>query len=388
MQSSDPGHLFQTDSQISQAATRERKFKAAGKIGDPINLSSKVIDLEIIGHDAWTAESGWQARRIDMRSGKTVRMYRGHQGPVTSIAIATTASNQTVLFTGSWDKTIRVWDADSGELLHTLDGHGDFVKSLTLIPCSPPVLLSTSSDRTCRVWELPMLIDGDGKPTSRQLIKEHTRPVECAVWKADMDEHGRPTGEIQVWTGDSLGVIKQWLVKDGTFTFIQDIKGHETSVTGLFVAEDGLWSASMDKTAIFHPFSKSAELIIHHPSYVKSVLPLASLPLPNAQSMVLTGSEDEDIRIWDVESSPARLVGSIQAHCGEVTALKTYRKQDGDKIQIVVVSAGLDSTLRTWTVKDILHPPELVYEPVEEKKAPALTEDEERELAELLSDED
>lgn len=67
MQTSDPGHLFQTTAQLKQAASRERKLKAAEKIGSPITLSSKVLGLEIRGNDAFTAESGWQARRVDLK---------------------------------------------------------------------------------------------------------------------------------------------------------------------------------------------------------------------------------------------------------------------------------------------------------------------------------
>lgn len=67
MQTSDPGHLFQTTAQLKQAASRERKLKAAEKIGSPITLSSKVLALEIRDSHAFTAESGWQARRVDLK---------------------------------------------------------------------------------------------------------------------------------------------------------------------------------------------------------------------------------------------------------------------------------------------------------------------------------
>ncbi len=46
-----------------------------------------------------------------------MRLYKGHQGPVTSIALADTQPNDgspswVALFTGSWDKSIRVWNAE------------------------------------------------------------------------------------------------------------------------------------------------------------------------------------------------------------------------------------------------------------------------------------
>lgn len=66
MQTTDPGLLFQTSQQLADTSNRERKIAAAQNIGSPIKLSSKVLDLIVSGDEAWTAESGWQARCIDL----------------------------------------------------------------------------------------------------------------------------------------------------------------------------------------------------------------------------------------------------------------------------------------------------------------------------------
>ncbi|WVR03549.1 hypothetical protein IAU60_000541 [Kwoniella sp. DSM 27419] len=397
MQSSDPGHLFQTTSDLAQDVNRQRKLKAAEKIGDPINVSSKVLDLVVRGQEGWTAESGFQARRFDLRTGKTIRLYKGHTGPVTSVALydlKEESGRRLILFTGSWDKTIRVWDAETGESLYTLEGHTDFVKSLAVLPTFPPVLLSTSSDRTLRVWDIAEL---SARPRSVQTIKDHTRPVECSAHRLELDEAGRPTGALTVWTGDSLGCIKRWQVVGSRLEYKEDLTGHETSVAQLAVAEDGLWSVSMDKTAIFHPAraSSSSKPSVWHPSYVKSVLVLPEeFELPS--SLVITGSEDEDIRLWDIDSlgdvssggSGAKLAGVIQGHCGEVSAIRAWYRDEEGKRGWWVVSAGLDCTVRRWSVADLRNPPKLDFEPEAPKQSGGMTEEEERELAELMSDED
>ncbi|WVF65983.1 hypothetical protein IAT40_000721 [Kwoniella sp. CBS 6097] len=400
MQSSDPGHLFQTTSQLNQAADREKKYKAAEKIGEPINVSSKVLDLVIRGQEGWTAESGFQARRLDLRTGKTIKLYKGHEGPVTSVVLheakGDDGSRRLILFTGSWDKSIKIWDAQSGELLHTLQGHTDFVKSLSVIPVSPPLLLSTSSDRTIRVWDIS---DLQLAPRSIQTLKQHTRPVECSVYKLQLDSAGEPTGAISVWTGDSLGAIKRWEINGGErrLAFKEDVNGHETSVAQLAVTNEGLWSVSSDKNVIFHAHtptssSSSTKTSIPHPSYVKSLLPVPEdFALP--KSLILTGSEDEDIRLYDIDSlgevgSSAKLHGTIRGHCGEVSVLRAWYRDEEGKRGWYVVSGGLDSTLRRWSVQDLVNPPVLDYEPEEVKESVGLTEEEERELAELMSDED
>ncbi|OCF44065.1 cytoplasmic protein [Kwoniella heveanensis CBS 569] len=401
MQSSDPGHLFQTTSQLNQAADREKKLRAAEKIGEPINVSSKVLDLVIRGQEGWTAESGFQARRLDLRTGKTIKLYKGHQGPVTSVVLheikGEDGSKRLILFTGSWDKTIKIWDAQSGDLLHTLQGHTDFIKSLTVLPLTPPLLLSTSSDRTIRLWDISDLSSGAPSPRSIQTIKEHIRPVECSVYKVEVCAAGQPTGAISVWTGDSLGTIKRWEVdtRERRLVFKEDVGGHETSVAQLAVTDEGLWSVSSDKTAIFHSHagpSSSAKPSVAHPSYVKSLLPIPEdFALP--KSLVLTGSEDEDIRLYDVDSigevgSSAKHHGTIRGHCGEVSVLRAWYRDEEGKKGWYVVSGGLDSTLRRWSVQDLLDPPVLDYEPEEVKESVGLTEEEEQELAELMSEED
>lgn len=88
-----------------------------------------------------------------------------------------------------------------------LEGHTDFVKSVTVLPTTPPLLLSTSSDRSCRLWDLSSLQNGQ-RPKCLQIIKDHTRPIETATYRIS-EELASP---LTVWTADSMGVIKEWAI--------------------------------------------------------------------------------------------------------------------------------------------------------------------------------
>ena len=66
MQTTDASLLFQTNSQLEHSASHDRKLAASAGIGAPINLAGKVLDFEILGSEAWTAESGWQSRCVDL----------------------------------------------------------------------------------------------------------------------------------------------------------------------------------------------------------------------------------------------------------------------------------------------------------------------------------
>jgi WD40 repeat protein len=47
---------------------------------------------------------------------------------------------------GSWDKTVRLWDAATGALQQTIEGHSDSVKSVALFPDSKLLLTLRVTD--------------------------------------------------------------------------------------------------------------------------------------------------------------------------------------------------------------------------------------------------
>ncbi|XP_037069147.1 lissencephaly-1 homolog, partial [Pollicipes pollicipes] len=57
------------------------------------------------------------------------------------------------LASGSRDKTIKIWDAVSGQCLLTLVGHDNWVRGLSFHP-GGLYLLSASDDKTVRTWNI------------------------------------------------------------------------------------------------------------------------------------------------------------------------------------------------------------------------------------------
>ncbi len=79
-----------------------------------------------------------------------VHTMRGHTKDVNSVSIS---SNDKYIVSGSHDKTVRLWDAESGHLVNTIEDHQNFVPSVVFMDAR--VFASGSEDRTIRVYALP-----------------------------------------------------------------------------------------------------------------------------------------------------------------------------------------------------------------------------------------
>ena len=100
----------------------------------------------------------------------------------------------------------------------------------------------------------------------------------------------------------------------------------------------------MDKTTIYH--AKNAKpRKIQQETYVRAV----NLVPHQTRSLLVTSGDDEDIKVWETTDDweTNKLVSTLRAHCGSVTAIKFWQSQQGFR----VVTGDLDGTLRKWTLQ-------------------------------------
>ncbi len=81
--------------------------------------------------------------------GARLHELTGHQGGVTSVALSGDGRH---IVSGSGDRTVAVWDLQTGERLHELTGHQDGVRSVALSG-DGRCIVSGSYDRTVAVWD-------------------------------------------------------------------------------------------------------------------------------------------------------------------------------------------------------------------------------------------
>lgn len=84
------------------------------------------------------------------RLSKKLRMSLvGHTEAVSSVAFS---SDGKTLASASWDETIKLWDAQTGQERATLTGHTDKVVSVAFSP-GGKTLASASRDKTIKLWD-------------------------------------------------------------------------------------------------------------------------------------------------------------------------------------------------------------------------------------------
>ncbi len=154
--------------------------------------------------------------------------YRGHSSAVDAVVWS---PDGTRIASGSWDKTVQVWNAANGSKIYTYRGHSYAVVAVAWSPDSMRIV-SGSRDKTVQVWNA---VDGSNVYTYRG----HSYAVVAVAWSPD-GMHIASAGEDQT--------VHVWNATDGSNVYTY--RGHSNAVRAVAWSPDGtnIASASVDKT--------------------------------------------------------------------------------------------------------------------------------------------
>lgn len=109
-----------------------------------------VQDVTISADGAYALSASWDKtlRLWDLESGECTKRFVGHTGDVLSVSIA---KNLRQIVSASRDKTVKVWNT-IGECMATLPGHSDWVSAVRISPAdNASTVISAGWDKTVKV---------------------------------------------------------------------------------------------------------------------------------------------------------------------------------------------------------------------------------------------
>ncbi|SNX87295.1 uncharacterized protein MEPE_06005 [Melanopsichium pennsylvanicum] len=291
------------------------------------------------------------------------RFLRGHQDSVYCIrqddGVGTGTAGK--LVSGSRDRTIRVWDVETGACHHILKGHSASVLSLQY---DEEILVSVSSDGQVFVWDFqailatskPSLAGTEGQSASPTVdsqsgalihekgervhcvLRDHTSAVLDVVFDSNWIVTGSKDATVRVWRRSDISApssasdpappsprLVAWrkFSHTGPVNAV-DLQGNQVvSASG----EGSMYLWDLDSGEKLHTFTGHSK-------------GLACIVFKG--DTLVSGSNDQTIRIWNTKSGKCTHV--LREHHMLVRTVAF------DQVRGLVVSGGYDRLVKIWHI--------------------------------------
>jgi WD40 repeat protein len=229
--------------------------------------TSRSVRLQKVPHQSDAA----LPNRQDISLVEPSRKFKGHSSPVTQIA----AVDKNRFISSSWDTTIRMWNADTGECIRTFRGHGDWVHAISVLDSKH--FISGSDDRTVKMWSFD-------KEECIRTFKGHSSFVKALA----------PMDGDRFLSGSRDRTIKLFSVTTGRC--LRTFEGHVGVVSAIAALDsDHFATGSHDQNVKYWNVSSGTcvQTLTGHTGSIKTLAALSN-------KEVVSGSDDKTLRLWDV----------------------------------------------------------------------------------------
>ncbi|MFH2141693.1 MAG: caspase family protein [Bacteroidota bacterium] len=246
----------------------------------------------------------------------------GHTEKINSISYSPDGK---IIVTCSNDHTAKIWDAKTGKLLYSLEGHSDIVNSVNVSSDNERIV--TAGDNSAKIWSAQ---------TGKLLFSIEDKNCNYTILSAKFS----PDSKTVVTTSKS---VKIWDVVTGEL--LNSLDGHSDWILNANFSMDGkkLVTASSDSTAIIWETSSGRMLNIlkGHKGFVQN----ANFS-PDGKR-IITASKDNIPRIWDAQSG--ELILTLEGHKKTWWDYEPfYNGQYSPDGKIIVTASIVDETAKIW----------------------------------------
>lgn len=263
---------------------------------------------------------GKKARKIPVkqtpRGFELLHTLRGHKEWIFELAWS---PNGNTLASSSWDKTIGLWDVESGDLCQTLSGHTSMVFSVAWSP-DGKTLASGASDGTILLWDVQ-------SDELRQTLEKHGSAIYSMAWS--------PDGQMLV-SGSQDKTIRFWETESGKLC--QTIEGQGDTVYSVAWSPNGRTLASGCQDTIIRlwdPESGKLQQMLkgHH----KAVTAVTWSP---DGRILVSGANDGTIILWDGKTVQQKHI--LEDQTKQILCIRF--SPDGR----LLISKSQDGSVRLW----------------------------------------
>lgn len=221
------------------------------------------------------------------------------------------------LLSGSWDYTIRRWQA--GQEIARYEGHTGWVTTLCHFP-DGRAFASGSADKTIALWDL-------ASGQRQALLSGHQGAVYTIAIAPDGSylASGGADATVILWQGQTGEILRV-------------LRGHRDTVNALCFSATGQFLFSGDSAGRIGIWQLSkGRLRTMIPAHREAI---NSLQLLGTGSLLVSGSSDSEIKLW--HPATGKRLHTLLGHRAEVFAIACHPRKK------LFASASQDMTIKIW----------------------------------------
>jgi WD40 repeat protein len=289
----------------------------------------------------------WEWHYLKRASAGGLFTLRGHAREVRSVCFSPDGRR---IATGSWDSTVKVWDARTGRELLSLQGHTGGVNSVCFSPDGKRLASASAGhqvdgrwmrDGEVKLWDVSLSTEGRQAGGQEALtIRGHREAVTSVCFSPEGNRLATASTDktARVWDVSMSTKDRQAGGQE-----ILALKGHTSAVAGVCFSPDGKHLATSSRE-----WNKPGEVKVWDAHTGQEVLCLGRNTSASdnvcfsPDSRYLANGSSQEAKVWDTRTGQEVL--TLRGHKGNVTSV--CFSPDGQRL----ATAGSDGTAKVWDV--------------------------------------